>query len=269
MNDRAAIAALVLAALLPLGRADAALISYWSGDGNADDSVGPNSGTLVNGASFAPGKIGQAFSFDGTSYLEAPSIGLPTGGQDRSIDLWFQVNSYSDTVEEAFLAGYGAFGFFDQSYALGVVHFNISGPQDDNVFFSQWGTGVSGPTIEPGTWHNVAVTSSGDFATLYLDGVVVGTGTVPIDTAAGSTFYMGRIPGELGDIRQLDGFVDEVRVYDSVLSASEIQLLAGVPEPTTALLVMTGVLGLAARRNSGSASGRADGSAIAEPPTPG
>ncbi len=59
---------------------------------------------------------------------------------------------------------------------------------------------------------------------------------------------IGRVPGELGDIRQLIGLVDEIRVYDTVLSDSEMRALASVPEPTTGLLLIAGLLGLAARR---------------------
>jgi hypothetical protein len=156
MKCRAAIAAFGLAMLLSVGQAHAALIAYWAGDGNADDSVGPNSGTLVDGVTFAPGIAGQAFSFDRTSYVQAPTIGLQTGNADRTLDLWFNVNSYSDTVEEEWLAGYGAFGFSGQAYAILVNHFNISGPAGDVVVFSQWGTGIGGgPAIQTGTWHRL------------------------------------------------------------------------------------------------------------------
>src|SRR5262249_6843502 len=36
-------------------------------------------------------------------------------------------------------------------------------------------------------------------------------------------FYIGRIPGTLGDTRKLSGEVDEVSVYSRALSAAEIQ----------------------------------------------
>jgi hypothetical protein len=41
------------------------LISWWPGEGNALDIQGSNHGTLQNGATFAPGLVGQAFSLDG------------------------------------------------------------------------------------------------------------------------------------------------------------------------------------------------------------
>ena len=42
------------------------LVGWWQADGNANDVLGANNGTLVNGATFATGRNGQAFSFDGT-----------------------------------------------------------------------------------------------------------------------------------------------------------------------------------------------------------
>jgi hypothetical protein len=107
-----------LAMSLPAGRADGdvmGLVGYWPGDGDTNDIVGPNSGTLVNGVTFALGLFGQACSSNANSYVQAPTIGLPTGGQDRTLALGFNINSYSATVEEAWLAGYGRFGDVDSA----------------------------------------------------------------------------------------------------------------------------------------------------------
>lgn len=41
------------------------LISWWPGDDNANDIMDSNNGILLNGATFAAGKVGQAFSFTG------------------------------------------------------------------------------------------------------------------------------------------------------------------------------------------------------------
>src|SRR5262249_27072353 len=37
------------------------LVSAWQAEGNAADAVDGNTGTLQNGATFAPGRVGQAF----------------------------------------------------------------------------------------------------------------------------------------------------------------------------------------------------------------
>jgi hypothetical protein len=41
------------------------LVSWWSGDGHAEDIAGALHGVLQNGAGFGTGKVLQAFTFDG------------------------------------------------------------------------------------------------------------------------------------------------------------------------------------------------------------
>src|SRR5262249_10623828 len=48
-------------------------VSWYKAEGNANDSVGSNNGTLHGTITFAPGKFGQAFSFDGSSYIDVGS----------------------------------------------------------------------------------------------------------------------------------------------------------------------------------------------------
>jgi sugar lactone lactonase YvrE len=194
--------------------APSGILSWWAGNGNAADSVGPNSGTLNNGVTFGPGEVGSAFTFNTTDYVSANTSGLPTGNSDRTLEMWVKANSFPSSGE-AYFAGYGNFGSSNQTYHLGTT--------GSQLFWSQWGTGIGGPSLTPNVWYHVAVTNIGNSATLYLNGVPVGTNTVPIATPAGSSFYIGRIPGTLGDSRKLDGEVDEVSVYNRALTASEIQ----------------------------------------------
>src|SRR5215467_8036394 len=70
------------------------IVSWWPGDGNANDIQGGNDGTLVNGATFAPGIVDQAFSFDGINdYAQAPDGGLPLGSAARTLELWMKPGS--------------------------------------------------------------------------------------------------------------------------------------------------------------------------------
>src|SRR5262249_5842055 len=47
----------------------AGLVSWWQGEGNANDAAGNQPGTLVGNVGFVPGKVGQAFNFDGSSHV--------------------------------------------------------------------------------------------------------------------------------------------------------------------------------------------------------
>ena len=65
------------------------MIDWWPGDGNANDIVGSNDGTPVNGATFAAGLIGQAFSLDGVD--DSVSFGNTIGNlgtADFTVDLF-------------------------------------------------------------------------------------------------------------------------------------------------------------------------------------
>src|SRR5258708_3866020 len=44
--------------------APAGLAACWNAEGNANDIANGNNGTIAGSVSFAPGKFGQAFSFD-------------------------------------------------------------------------------------------------------------------------------------------------------------------------------------------------------------
>jgi hypothetical protein len=82
------------------------LFALWSGDGNANDSVGGNHGQLLKGVGFAPGKIGQAFTFHNVGdQVTAPAKGLPVGTSDRTIDCWIYIDSFNNDAEEC-IAGY-------------------------------------------------------------------------------------------------------------------------------------------------------------------
>ena len=69
-------------------------MGWWPGEGNANDVVGANNGTLVNGVSFANGVVGQAFSFDGvSSYVSIPdSPSLDSFTNSITIESWMKFN---------------------------------------------------------------------------------------------------------------------------------------------------------------------------------
>src|SRR6266850_4329614 len=67
------------------------MISWWPGEGNADDIQDGNNGTLVGGATFAPGMVGQAFSLDGVNdWVEAPDADNLDLSSQITIDAWIK-----------------------------------------------------------------------------------------------------------------------------------------------------------------------------------
>src|SRR5438093_11150544 len=88
------LAAISLASAQTCVQPPSGLVSWWPGDGNANDIIGGNNGTLQNGATFAAGMVGQAFSFDGTSSVTL-SNPLSNSGS-WTYDLWIKVSSFTN-----------------------------------------------------------------------------------------------------------------------------------------------------------------------------
>jgi hypothetical protein len=200
----------------------AGALAHWPGDGTAEDVIGSNEGVLNNGATYATGVVGQAFNFDGTDqYFSAPTVGLPIGNANRTVSLWAKINSI--TTFKSNLASYGQLG--GDSYNL-AYNIGINEDPGREWYFSQWGDGIASPAQTTGEWHNVVVTNVGNFASLYIDGALVAAKSMTIDTPADtqmiSGFYTGL--GWHADLN-LDGAIDELKVYGRVLSPIEIKAI--------------------------------------------
>src|SRR5262245_31290579 len=71
------------------------LVSWWSFEGNAEDRVSGNTGTLHGAIRFVPGKVGKAISFDDAR--AGISLAMPTNLllQDFTIESWIKRTSDS------------------------------------------------------------------------------------------------------------------------------------------------------------------------------
>jgi hypothetical protein len=92
------------------GQFPSGLAALWLGDGNANDSIAENDGTLRGGVAFTDSGVGEAFNFDGsTGYVSVPHSPLwDFGARDFSIALW--ANFISPGGEEALIADDNAVG---------------------------------------------------------------------------------------------------------------------------------------------------------------
>jgi len=101
------------------------LFGVWNADNTPNDSFGSNNGTLINGATYATGKINEAFSFDGVNdYLSLPvaSINLLN---TYSISLWVKSSNIGANGSPiSNLTGAPYYGYVITLYA-GAVYFDV------------------------------------------------------------------------------------------------------------------------------------------------
>ncbi len=203
---------------------DSGLVSWFKGEGNANNSSGGNPGTLNNGVAFADGMVGQAFSFDGVDdYVHVPnSPNLEPS--TVSVEAW--VNSSVADQPNRYLVAKGANGYVAASYAL---YTGASGGLSFYVYDRDAGFAVSpsaNTEIWDGTWHHVVGTYDGASVRLYIDGAEVGSGTpaiIPLGYGLpdSNDLFIGAYGGP--SLFSFSGLIDEPSVYNRGLSATDVQ----------------------------------------------
>ncbi len=128
----------------------------------------------------------------------------------------------------------------------GSTHFYVAYPCSGN----------SATTVNDGKWHQVLGTYDGTRTSIFVDGVFQSSspgGNPSLNNDA--PFMVGGFKSPDGSlIGAFTGQIDEVRIYDSALSAAEVAKVyasvTAVPEPETyaTMLAGLGVLGARARR---------------------
>ena len=221
------------------------LVSWYSGDGNALDSRSRNNATLLNGATFAAGESGQAFSFNGTSsfvQINNDSV-LDFGTGDFSVELWFNLNTTSGD-QTLFQKRLGNFPN-TQEYLLESNNGNLRFLVRDTTA-NENNLEVAG-MITPNTWNHFAAVRQGNNSKIYFNGNLVGNQTTGtnINTGTGGTAVFGKLLDF--DLRFFNGRIDEAALYNRALSATEIAAItnagtAGKCKPT-ATVAPTGLVG--------------------------
>lgn len=210
------------------------LVSWWRFEPPSPeaDQMGLNALSYAPGATVSGGIVGDALASPNGQVVTLTSIGLPSGASDRTIELWAKLSALSrDHEPAAFLADYGLQdgGAFFSLGAPPASFFGI-GVNDGGLFFTEGNVTVQGPPVTFGVWHHVAVTASDGGVSLFLDGQMVASAPVALDTAPGTPLQIAcRGMGELGGVLPVDdcvdGDLDEVSVYDRALSPQEIDAI--------------------------------------------
>lgn len=202
------------------------LRAFYALDGNADDAAPTPANGTVHGAVPATDRFGRAdhaMRFDGTSaYVDAPDTNLPVGARPRTLSAWF--NTSTTAPDWQTIANWGT-ETKDGRFCLTVRGRNPSGPRG-LLYFSGEFVELAGKVVADGKWHNATVTFDGSRVTLYVDGAYANSAMLPLNTAL-ATFVIGR--HVLRGTEFFQGTLDDVRIYDRVLTATEVKALFTAP----------------------------------------
>jgi hypothetical protein len=210
------------------------LVGFWSFDGSdvdlsdstaevKDVSGKNNDGDAKKGAKPAIGKLGQGYEFDGSDdYVEILTPSGLSSSDSFTVTAWVDGASQSDNTR---IVNYGNTSANQGGFILGQTSSGKIRAYTD-AGGGSWNQITGNTSFDDGNWHLIVMTYNGstDTRQLYLDGEKDGSETHGYDNSPSN-------PGiSLGN--RLDsqsegqkGVVDNVRIYDRALSASEIDKL--------------------------------------------
>jgi endoglucanase len=213
--------------------------AIYAFEGGAQDSSASGNHGTATAVSYVIGKVGaQAAQFNGTtSYVSIPR----SVTDDFTVAMWVKTTDNAGWAGAQWWNGKGLVdgevggGGADWGTALvdGKFVIGIGATGGDSTF-------ASSVNINNGAWHHVAATrnnTSGAVA-LYVDGVLRGSGT----GANGSRTFPANL--RIGGIQAgggfLNGTLDDVRLYDRILTVGEIAGLIAPPAAPTNLVATIG-----------------------------
>jgi glucose/arabinose dehydrogenase/fibronectin type 3 domain-containing protein len=210
-----ATATLSVAPPAPAGLVAGYTFDAGSGTTTADSSGNNNTGT-ISGAAWDAGKFGGALKFDGSNDVvkvpSSASLNLSTG---LTLAAWVQPTASQQGWRTIMQKENDAW-FLNASNGSGPLHpaGGVTANGNDSI--------VTGPTASPlHQWTHVAMTYDGATVRLYVNGTQVST------NAKSGTLQQTTNPLSIGGNtpygEYFGGLLDEVRVYNRALSATEVQ----------------------------------------------
>jgi len=218
----AAVSSAELVAYWPLDEDIGGITPYKSGNGL--------DGTLVGGPSFAEGVYGQAIQFDSsnTMYVDCGTDPAFDITEQLTVAAWIKMDHVDDRQPIVNKEGDGIRGVGYRVESDGIVHVQL---------YVQGWTAAADKTdlnstvnLEPDRWYHVAYTyefvaDGSSITVLYIDGeenVRTETTRGPLTTNT-QIQEIGRYVWSASYQRFFNGLIDEVVIFNHVLSADEIQ----------------------------------------------
>ncbi len=202
-----------------------------TGTSTADASGSGNTGTLTSGANWTTHGAGNnALNLDGTNdYVALAQDVAGTLGNTASVSAWFYTGGTgSDTAPPGLIGNRTgstneiAWGYLDANGYLAI----------------QAGTGAILRSLLPVNnfaWHHVVLTRNGvsGRVEMYMDGAFQGSAISSTGAKTVAITSLGRIKTGSSTFKYWNGKIDDLRIYDHVLTGSEVGAMVTSAPGTT------------------------------------
>ncbi len=218
------------AAILQAGASHAALVSHYTFDGTGNDLVGGRNLTLVNGAGIgaegAPGVGGgQSLSLlGGTDYATYNVLAGDTLSGSYTVSAWLKPVSGTAGPQTFIATRQPTDNAFDAKFQNDrQIHGDIGNGA------GAWITTAADASFDyrGNQWQHVAYSVGPTGYTIYANGQQVASGTYAANTptlwdANNDLFIGAALLGGNAASENFNGLIDEVKVYNTALSAEDI-----------------------------------------------
>jgi hypothetical protein len=206
------------------------LVGYWplnegKGTTTADMSGNGHNGTLNNGATWiSPGFIGDAaVRIDGNPGSRV-AVGTWDPGDRLTLAIWARWTGEQNKAPRT-----GLIGKRDDWSDIGIRWFSevmTSGEVRMRNFTQTVSSPAGAMTAHINEWAHVAIICDGATARIYLNGVQVGSGAFVLGPLKTAAMGLGcKDGGSNTSTETFSGDLDEARIYDRVLSVTDIKQL--------------------------------------------
>ncbi len=207
-------------------------VGYWmldefSGSLAADSSGSGGTGTLLNGPLHVPGRLGAALSFNGVDQSVSVPHAAVLDAYPLTVSLWVSTaaSTLSGLVNKYLPGSLSGYQVFTSGGSLCAWYFRDA----SNYVWDGSGCTLATPGFNDGQWHHVAFIVDASGGRLFVDGALRAsqpwTGT-PGATTTTQGLSLALYPGTASPC--LPGQLDDVRIYNQALSASEVSSLFNV-----------------------------------------
>ena len=208
------------------------LVVYYPLDGDIRDlAENSSSGRIVNAVPCEDrfGRKNHAYFFNGTSaYIVTRVKHLPAVDQTQTISWWFKIEqppAYADSM-----GADNMIALVDTAAGIGVqTGYRGPGYHTDGLDTWYWGgrTVLEEKPPALNQWHQCVYVYEGSVHRFYLDGRETTQSTVQTQSGVPNICMLGNYPS--GD-QFFEGSLDDIRIYNRVLSLTEIENLYNAEE---------------------------------------
>lgn len=196
------------------------LVAYFPFNGNADDESGNNNNGIVNGATLTAdrhNKSNSAYFFEGRNDIEIPNSSFFNNMNSFSVSVWVYPTEIKH-MYNAIISKVNPNRDIDLKISKGNMKYAA-----DFAYNSAYFSCTSKSSAEFHKWTHIVYQWTGEKIQLYINGTFDSSN----DQSGNTPPWTGKIMaiGSMNGTEFFTGKIDDVRIYNRVLSKQEIKSL--------------------------------------------